>query len=531
MSDIRAIEVPKWGLSMEEGTLTSWLIEEGDTFAEQQEVCEIETSKIANVLQAPFAGVLRRKVAQPGETIAVGGVLGVVAEASVSEAQIDAYLAQRGAAAPASAADAAVQGASGGSSAAGVGAAGQARQGSASPAQTPQASSSAAQAGSVETGNASAHPAGTWQVPPALLGTTAADTFATPHALKLAAELGLDLGHVPGSGREGRVSVADIEAAIRAAGGQVASRSPAQKATQAAPSRADDSQVAATPLARRLAQQWHINLHDCRATGSRGRVCRADVEQQRSLAALPASDAATRQAAPQAGADAFATLPMSGMRKAIAARLQASKREAPHFRLHADLDLERLLALRAEINASVPAVKLSVNDLLIKACAQALVQVPGVNVQYDAERQEVRRYQDADIAVAVALEGGLITPIIRQANRKRLAEVSAEMLTLATQAKAGTLKPEQFQGGTFSLSNLGMLGVRQFDAIINPPQGAILAIGAGEQRVVVHDGQPAVRMQMSVSLSCDHRVIDGALGATFLKALKRLVENPTLMLV
>jgi len=131
----------------------------------------------------------------------------------------------------------------------------------------------------------------------------------------------------------------------------------------------------------------------------------------------------------------------------------------------------------------------------------------------------------------VALPGGLITPIIRQANRKSLAEVSGEMLSLATRAKAGTLKPEEFQGGTFSISNLGMLGVRQFDAIINPPQGAILAIGAGEKRVVAHEGQPAVRTQMSVSLSCDHRVIDGALGATFLKELKRLVENPTLMLV
>jgi len=536
MSDIRAIEVPKWGLSMEEGTLTSWLIEEGDTFAEQQEVCEIETSKIANVLQAPFAGVLRRKVAQPGETIAVGGVLGVVADASVSEADIDAYLAQRGASLPASAASAtaaatAAQPASAGAGAAAVGSGERPRQALPSAAQTSQAVNHTARAGSAATGIAQTNPSGAWQVPPALLGVTAADTFATAHALKLASELGIDLGHVPGSGREGRISVAYIEAAIRVAGGQVASRSPAQKATQAAPSRADDSQVDATPLARRLAQQWGINLHDCRATGSRGRVCQADVQQQRSLAALPTSSAATCQAVPQAGADAFETLPMNGMRKAIAARLQASKREAPHFRLHADLDLERLLALRAEINASVPAVKLSVNDLLIKACAQALVQVPGVNVQYDAERQEVRRYADADIAVAVALEGGLITPIIRQANRKRLAEVSAEMLTLATQAKAGTLKPEQFQGGTFSISNLGMLGVRQFDAIINPPQGAILAIGAGEQRVVVHDGQPAVRMQMSVSLSCDHRVIDGALGATFLKALKRLVENPTLMLV
>ncbi|WP_459205302.1 2-oxo acid dehydrogenase subunit E2 [Pseudomonas sp. MLB6B] len=523
MSEIRAIEVPKWGLSMEEGTLTSWLIEEGAAFAEQQEVCEIETSKIANVLQVPFAGVLRRKVAQPGDTIAVGGVLGVVAEASVGEAEIDAYLAQRGSASAVADAAPSAPGAP--------------------PSTAPEANAACAdaQAGKQAQGNDPSRPApdaaqaqstsapadADWQIPQTLRGVSAEDTFATPHALKLAAELGLDLGQVPGSGRGARISVADIEAAVRAAGGQVACRAPVHKATQPAASRADDSQVAATPLARRLAQQWGINLHDCRATGSRGRVCKADVQAQRSIASPSPSSAEQPASAPAA----FDTLPMNGMRKAIAARLQASKREAPHFRLHADFDLERLLALRSEINAAVPAVKLSVNDLLIKACAQALVEVPGVNVQYDAERQEIRRYADADIAVAVALDGGLITPIVRQANRKRLAEVSAEMLALATQAKAGTLKPEQFQGGTFSLSNLGMLGVRRFDAIINPPQGAILAIGAGEQRVVVHEGQPAVRMQMSVTLSCDHRVIDGALGAAFLKALKQRVENPTLMLV
>lgn len=508
MSDIRALEVPKWGLSMEEGTLTDWLIAEGDSVALQQEVCEIETSKISNVMQAPFAGVLRRKIAQPGQTIPVGGLLGIVADASVSEAEIDAYLALHGAVAPAP--DAQSQPRSNAASA-------PAQQ--AAPVSTAAPSVVAVPAARTQDG---------WQVPQPLLGASAEDAFATPHALKLAAQLGLDLSKVSGTGPDARISVADIEVAVRAAGGTVASRPAAQRAEQPAPSRLDDSQVAATPVARRLAQHWGINLNDCRATGSRGRVCKADVLQVRGGIAPSLAEAASPAQAAEA---AFETLPMNGMRKAIAARLQASKRDAPHFRLHADFDLERLLALRAEINASVPGVKVSVNDLLIKACAQALVKVPDVNVQYDEQRQEVRRYRDADISVAVALPGGLITPIIRQANRKRLADVSAEMLELATHAKAGTLKPEQFQGGTFSISNLGMLGVRQFDAIINPPQGAILAIGAGEQRVVAHEGQPAVRTQMSVTLSCDHRVIDGAVGATFLKALKHLVENPTLMLV
>ena len=168
---------------------------------------------------------------------------------------------------------------------------------------------------------------------------------------------------------------------------------------------------------------------------------------------------------------------------------------------------------------------------MIKAVGLALVKVPDVNVQFDEARQAVLRFKDANVSVAVALPGGLITPIVRQANRKSLSSISQEMLDLVTKAKAGTLKPEEFQGGTFSISNLGMLGVSQFDAIINPPQGAILAIGAGEQRVVAHNGQPAVRTQMTVTLSCDHRVIDGALGALFLKELKRLVQTPSLMML
>lgn len=221
---------------------------------------------------------------------------------------------------------------------------------------------------------------------------------------------------------------------------------------------------------------------------------------------------------------------MSGMRRAIASRLQTSKQQSPHFRLSVDLDLERLLALRQDINREVPGVKISVNDLLVKACALALVAVPDVNIQFDEAAQSIRRFTDADISVAVALPAGLIT-IVRSANRKSISDISNEIHSLVTRAKAGTLKPEEFQGGTFSLSNLGMLGVRQFDAIINPPQSAILAIGAGEVRAVVRDGQIVARQQMTVSLSCDHRVIDGAAGAAFLRELKRLIETPTLMFI
>ena len=502
MSEIKIIEVPKWGLSMEEGTLNNWLIEEGDSFKQHQELCDIETSKISNVLEAPFDGVLRRKVAQPGQTLPVGGLLGVVADASVSDAEIDAFMAQRGAAPAAS----------------------PPQPESVSPASAaPVVAVKAPEPAPVQ----AAKTTHGWHVPQTLLGASVDAVFATPHATRLAIELGIDLSRISGSGPQGRISVSDIEHAVKDNGGQVATLQPALKADGPARSRADDSHIVATPLARRLAAKLGVNLNDCRVTGSRGRVSKADVLEV-SAVQNPVV-AASVQATPQTPhAD---VLPMNGMRKAIAARLQASKRTAPHFRLQADLDLEALLALRSEINASAPAIKLSVNDLLIKACALALIKVPDVNVQFDEASQAVLRFADADISVAVALPGGLITPIVRQANRKSLSSISQEMLSLVTKAKAGNLKPEEFQGGTFSISNLGMLGVSQFDAIINPPQGAILAIGAGEQRVVAHNGQAAVRTQMTVTLSCDHRVIDGALGATFLKELKRLVQTPSLMML
>ncbi|HCP5866270.1 TPA: 2-oxo acid dehydrogenase subunit E2, partial [Klebsiella pneumoniae] len=347
------------------------------------------------------------------------------------------------------------------------------------------------------------------------------------HALRLSARWGVDLKKVRGSGRGDRISVSDLESAIVAAGGRLASPTPPVRPSKAPRSHADDSQVSATPLARRLAGKLGINLHDCRSSGSRGRVSRDDV-----LAAALLLDEHPQTSPVQESAPApFESIPMSGMRRAIASRLQTSKQQSPHFRLSVELDLERLLALRQDINREVSGVKISVNDLLVKACALALVAVPDVNIQFDEAAQSIRRFTDADISVAVALPAGLITPIVRSANRKSISDISNEIHALVTRAKAGTLKPEEFQGGTFSVSNLGMLGIRQFDAIINPPQSAILAIGAGEMRAVVRDGQIVARQQMTVSLSCDHRVIDGAAGAAFLRELKRLTETPTLMFI
>ncbi|MFI0464577.1 2-oxo acid dehydrogenase subunit E2 [Saccharopolyspora sp. 5N102] len=492
MSDINLIEVPKWGLSMEEGTITKWLVDEGAGFRKGDAICEVETSKITNEMEAPFDGVLRRILAKPGETLPVGAAMAVSADAGVPDSAIDEYLAANGSPAPEPVAAKAV----------------------------PPSTEVAAPA-PVPT-------PGTTVIPDSLAGSTNDDVFATPHALKLATKLRVDLGKVTGTGRIGRISVADVHAAIRAAGGTVAEPVAPQRNGTPAQSAQDDSGVNATPVARRLAASLGINLHDCRATGARGRVCVADVrEAERKF--LPAADPEVHEAAP--AAPEFETVPLDSMRKAIGRRLQASKQNSPHFRLTADLEIDALLALRKQINATVPAVKLSVNDFIVKACAAALRKVPDVNVQFDEESQAVLRYSAADISVAVALPAGLITPIVRGADTKSLADISGEVHSLVTKAKTGRLQPEEFQGGTFTVSNLGMFGVREFDAIINPPQAAILAVGSGEQRPFVEDGQVIARTVLTVTLSCDHRVIDGALGATFLRELKRFVESPALMLV
>jgi len=225
------------------------------------------------------------------------------------------------------------------------------------------------------------------------------------------------------------------------------------------------------------------------------------------------------------------TVAMNGMRKAIASRLQAAKRNAPHFRLVVDLNVEALQKLRKQINETVPQVKLSINDMLIKAAAAALIKVPEVNVQFDEATQSILQFSQADISVAVAIPNGLITPIVKAANQKSLAQISDDMRDLATRAKTGKLQPDEFQGGSFSISNLGMLGIKQFDAIINPPQGAIMALGASESRAVVENGNVVVREIVTATLSCDHRVIDGAVGAKFLASFKQFVENPALILV
>ena len=311
----------------------------------------------------------------------------------------------------------------------------------------------------------------------------------------------------------------------------------------AAPAAADGSRVKASPLARRMAAQAGLDLASLKGSGPQGRIVKADVESAMSGGAAKAETPATAPAAAPAvapslgaapsadvpGLPAYDEIPNSNMRKVIAKRLTESKQFAPHFYLTVDCEIDELLKVRKDLNAKSDAYKLSVNDLVIRAAAVALKQVPAANASWT--EKAIRIYKQVDISVAVAIDGGLITPVIKDAGSKGLIEISSSMKDLATRARAGKLAPDEFQGGTFSISNLGMFGIKDFAAVINPPQGAILAVGAGEQRAVVKNGALAIATVMSCTLSVDHRVVDGAIGAEFLAAFKKLVEDPLTMLL
>ncbi|RFD20397.1 pyruvate dehydrogenase complex dihydrolipoamide acetyltransferase [Komagataeibacter melaceti] len=304
----------------------------------------------------------------------------------------------------------------------------------------------------------------------------------------------------------------------------------ASPAAAAAP--AGRSRVFASPLARRIAAQKGIDLATLKGSGPSGRIVRRDVEQAASApAAAPAPKAAP--AATVAGGN-YESVPHSSMRKVIARRLTEAKTTIPHFYVEMDVKLDALLALRSQMNAASPAegpgsYKISVNDMLVKAAAVTLRRVPKVNVSYTEEAMLV--HNDVDISVAVSIPDGLITPIVRQADTKSLRQISQETRDLVARARAGKLKPEEFQGGTFSISNMGMYGVKSFSAIINPPQAAILAIAAAERRPVVGDEGITVATVMTVTLSVDHRVVDGALAAEWVSAFRTVVENPMSLVV
>ncbi len=303
---------------------------------------------------------------------------------------------------------------------------------------------------------------------------------------------------------------------------------PAPAAAVAAGNGADGARVFASPLARRMAAQMGLDLAKIKGSGPHGRIVRADVEAQEAGGGRPAAGPAMA-VPPSAGEAAYELIPHTTMRKVIAQRLTLSKQTVPHFYLTIDCHIDRLLEIRKELNARAEDFKLSVNDMVIKAAGLALRKVPEANASWSDEG--VRLYKTADVAVAVALDGGLITPVIRHAEDKGLRDISVEMKALAAKAREGKLMPEEYQGGTFTISNLGMFGIREFAAVINPPEGCILAVGAGEQRPVVKDGALAVATVMTCTLSVDHRVVDGAIGAKFLAAFKMLVEDPLTMLL
>jgi len=302
---------------------------------------------------------------------------------------------------------------------------------------------------------------------------------------------------------------------------------PASKAA-AAPAQKGD-RIVASPLARRIAEQKGVDLAAVKGSGPNGRIVKADVEATRPGAPAAEAQAVSRpltEAVPDFGIP-FEDVKLSSMRKVIARRLTESKQQVPHIYLTVDVRLDALLKLRAELNDALTSrgVKLSVNDMLIKALGLALMQVPACNVSFAGD--VMRQYKRADISVAVSIPGGLITPIVTDPSAKGLAQISAEIGDLAARAKDGKLQPHEYQGGTASLSNMGMMGIKQFEAVINPPQGMIMAIGAGEKRPwVLEDGQLGVATVMSVTGSFDHRAIDGADGAQLMTAFRELVEKP-----
>ena len=386
MSEIYPIAVPKWGIEMVEGTINSWSKREGDAVARGDEVFDMESDKIVNVWESPVSGVLRRIIAAEGDTRPVGALLGIIADAGVSDADIDAFVAGFG----------------------------NGNKAEAAPKAAPRSAS----------------------------GPNDAVSRTNPVVRKLAEELGVDLNTLVGTGRNGRITREDVQAAAASGDG------------------ADD-----------------------------------EVE----------------------------LIPLSATRKTIAQRLTQAKQAIPHFYLAVDYELDQLLAKRQQLLAAGEA-NISINDLIVWCVAQALVREPRVNVNLVGDT--VHQFKRAHVSVAIATDEGLYPATIRNAGALSVAEIAAATAALAAKARDGKLTREDISGGSFTVSNLGMFGVDSFTAIINPPMGAILALGKGRQQVVARDGQATVATVMSATLSCDHRVIDGAVGARFLQVLGEIIASP-----
>ncbi len=474
-----AIKMPALSPTMEEGKLARWLVKVGDTVNSGDIMAEIETDKATMEFEAVDEGtILSIDVAEGSEGVKVGTVIAQLS----GEGEV---------AAPAAAA----------------------------PAPAPAAKA--------------AEPAPAVAAAP----MQAEGPLVSPKAKKQAAEWGIDLNKVTGTGPGGRIVQADVEGA-RGNPAMMLSAGAAPAPAAAAPVASSDARVVASPLAKRLAAEKGIDLATVTGTGPNGRIVRADVENYQPGAAQPATaaSAATSVAPVAMAAETRALLDdriphtvesLSGMRKTIARRLTESMQQAPHIYLTVDVQLDKLLKLRGELNEVLEAegVKLSVNDMLVKALGKALIAVPECNVTFAGN--ELIRYSRADVSVAVSIPGGLITPIVQDANGRSLASIATAMKDLGARAKTGKLQAGEYQGGTASISNMGMMGIKHFTAVINPPQSTILAIGAGEKRPwVMPDGSLGVANVMTVTGSFDHRAIDGADGARLMAAFKEFVEKP-----
>ncbi len=476
MSRIRAFTMPKWGIEMTEGTIADWMVKEGEPFKRGQTLCLIETAKITNEVEAEYDATVRRIVVGGGsEAEPVGALLAVFDEGDHSDEEIEAFVA-------------AFKPAEGGI------------------AKGAEKATAAAQE------DAEAAPALSPEKPRTRIET---NRPISPEALRLAEEEGIDVAVIEGSGRGGRITHQDVVKALRG---------PSTAAPRGVlPVGIEDLKIFASPLARRLAALHGLSLQGLEGTGPRGRISKADV-----LALVP-KPAATAAASPEtpafvAGENRPEIVPFDRIRKVVAQRLTQAKQEIPHFYLRMSASAEALLEMRKTANV-VLGCKASVNDWIVKASAVALARHPDVNVQVHGS--EIHRFPHADVSIAVAGPKGLVTPVVRQANLMRIDQIAAETRRLIDKAQGKGLSMDDMEGGTFSVSNLGMFGIENFDAIINPPQGAILAVGAALRQPVETAGAGiSFETRISFTLSVDHRAIDGAAGAQFLQTLKGLIEAP-----